>query len=715
MELERLAHGFRLGDVEVEPERGLMILPGGEQRRLARQPMEVLLRLAAHEGRVVPKGELLDAVWGPTAGSDEGLKRNLHELRRALNDDARAPRYLETIPRRGYRCVAEVAPRAPVRSAAADAASSPAEVPATTPPGTAEGSKDGDPTPSSSRPSSWPTDRWAPPDTESITVTWTGPLVTGAISPTQPASADGRRAAAGTADQAVAAGSRRYLTLAGALLIVLLVTALVSGPRWWPAPPTDGTAPLTTLVAVKASSPVSQEPADRAAAAAAARLADGVFDALARMPGLTPTRDDVSAGAGGRRVFVLEYSVADPSRAEFRLFRQDGDFPRVVFSEAANLALPVSGEGARIALQVARNVIDDLDFDVLRTAATSHRTTANDEAYLAYLRGRTACNKRGEADLREAIEHFSRALALDPQYARAYSNMAAAWVLIALYDYGDREHALEQAQAFATEAMALNDQLGEALAVLGMFHSLKWQWAAAERRYLQAIERDPTEPLGHHWYGTFLAETGQLSASLRLSEALSRQDPRSQAIRNRLAWAYLALGEHEEARTHLDIAQHGELRRDYWSAWAQFAIDLADPLTSADAGERFAAALARLDRPNAWVAPLHEAVTSPSTPAVRAAERALLDAHDMETVNGRLQLLFNSVLLPDPSLAARVIERMAQTARGHTSVALWMEQSQALRTDAGLFDHVTGLMGLRAWWAEAGCVYDGREVLCPAR
>ena len=64
--------------------------------------------LAAHAGRLVPKQELLDAVWPGVFVGDAVLKVTIREIRKALGDDPRTPRFIETAHRRGYRFIAPV-------------------------------------------------------------------------------------------------------------------------------------------------------------------------------------------------------------------------------------------------------------------------------------------------------------------------------------------------------------------------------------------------------------------------------------------------------------------------------------------------------------------------------------------------------------------------------------------------------------------------------
>jgi len=74
--------------------------------KIERRAMEALVVFAERAGQVVKKDELIEAVWGRIAVSDHSVAMVVSQLRRALNDDAKAPRYIETITKRGYRMIA---------------------------------------------------------------------------------------------------------------------------------------------------------------------------------------------------------------------------------------------------------------------------------------------------------------------------------------------------------------------------------------------------------------------------------------------------------------------------------------------------------------------------------------------------------------------------------------------------------------------------------
>jgi DNA-binding winged helix-turn-helix (wHTH) protein len=90
----------------------------GEPVTLAPKPFDVLCALARMPRVLVTKNVLLDAVWGHRFVSDSVLKSAISEVRAALGDDPRQPRYIETVSRRGYRFIA-AAVSPPSQSAAA--------------------------------------------------------------------------------------------------------------------------------------------------------------------------------------------------------------------------------------------------------------------------------------------------------------------------------------------------------------------------------------------------------------------------------------------------------------------------------------------------------------------------------------------------------------------------------------------------------------------
>ena len=98
--------GFYLGDLLIEPLKGRVSGRNGE-RHLPPKAVEVLVCLARNAGDVVPHDKLLECAWGKGAGSRESLSHTIGEIRLALDDHPDNPRYVQTLPRLGYRLVAD--------------------------------------------------------------------------------------------------------------------------------------------------------------------------------------------------------------------------------------------------------------------------------------------------------------------------------------------------------------------------------------------------------------------------------------------------------------------------------------------------------------------------------------------------------------------------------------------------------------------------------
>ncbi len=98
---------FRIGPWLVQPSLDL-ISGDGTTVHLEPKVMQVLVCLAQHAGEPVPREELIQTVWPAVFVTDDVLKRCVSELRHALEDDAREPHLVETIPKRGYRLIVPV-------------------------------------------------------------------------------------------------------------------------------------------------------------------------------------------------------------------------------------------------------------------------------------------------------------------------------------------------------------------------------------------------------------------------------------------------------------------------------------------------------------------------------------------------------------------------------------------------------------------------------
>jgi eukaryotic-like serine/threonine-protein kinase len=105
---------YYFDDIIVDRE-SFRLLKAGQARTLEPRVFDLLIFLIKNRGRVIEKQELFEQVWKQAFVTDNALTRAVKEIRRAIGDDASAPRYIETIPKRGYRFIAEVRSSAEVK------------------------------------------------------------------------------------------------------------------------------------------------------------------------------------------------------------------------------------------------------------------------------------------------------------------------------------------------------------------------------------------------------------------------------------------------------------------------------------------------------------------------------------------------------------------------------------------------------------------------
>ena len=177
-----------------------------------------------------------------------------------------------------------------------------------------------------------------------------------------------------------------------------------------------------------------------------------------------------------------------------------------------------------------------------------HRYTENIESYKIYNRGRFFWNNRNGDDLRKSIEVFEQALALDENYALAYSGLADSYVVLQFFSHTQKNDFFPKAKAAAEKALSLDPDLAEPHAALAMYRQLyDWDWEGAEAEFKLAIAATPNYATAHQWYGEFLSSMGRFDESVAELEKAVELDPLSLSTNTALAQPYLASGRYAEA------------------------------------------------------------------------------------------------------------------------------------------------------------------------
>jgi tetratricopeptide (TPR) repeat protein len=174
------------------------------------------------------------------------------------------------------------------------------------------------------------------------------------------------------------------------------------------------------------------------------------------------------------------------------------------------------------------------------------------EAQDLYLKGRYHFEKRTPDDLNRAVDFFTQAIVHDPNYAAPYVGLADSYNLLREFSVMPPQEAFPRARSAAAKAVELDPNSAEAHNSLA-FASF-WGFfdvATADREFNRAIELNPSLPRAHHWYATFLIETGRTQEALAEIERARQLDPSSTPILADKGIILAVAGKTEEARTLL--------------------------------------------------------------------------------------------------------------------------------------------------------------------
>jgi TolB-like protein/Flp pilus assembly protein TadD len=300
-------------------------------------------------------------------------------------------------------------------------------------------------------------------------------------------------------------------------------------------------------------------------------MSEELLNLLARVPGLQVAARTSAFAYKGRNVDIRE--VGKELGVETVLegsVRQAGDKVRItaqlidtetgfhLWSETFDREMK---DIFSVQDEIAQAIVDNLKIQLApeeqKLAQRDKAPTQNVEAYQLYLQGRAIWKRRGEENLRRAIEMYQDAIGHDPAFGRAYAALASAYVVLPGYtqESGDEAKWLPLAEQAARQALALDPKIGEAHAVLAQVASARGNLLDAESGFFFAISLEPNEPTPHHWYSILLQTVGRLDAALAQAKRAYELDPESPIIAANLATAYLLRDDNAQATHYSQLAQ----------------------------------------------------------------------------------------------------------------------------------------------------------------
>ena len=492
----------RFGTYEVSLQSG-EVRKAGLRIRVQQQPMKLLEILLEHPGKVVTREELRGRVW-PNEGFgdfDQALNIAIGKLRSALEDSAENPRFIETLPKRGYRFIADVSvldADAPLK-----------------------------------RPESLAGD------------------LSGLERKTEP----GHKP---QGDGLAVAPKRRLWLTRGVIVALALVVTLSILSVWLLRSRGRAPAGIRSLAVL----PLENLSGDASQNYFADGMTDELITDLAQISALRViSRTSVMVYKAARKPLPQIARELNVDAVVEGTVLRSGDQVRItaqLIEAATDKHLwSQSYEGElrdTLALQnrVASAIADQIRINLTprEQAALKNAKVVNPEAYESYLKGRYFWNKRTADGLKAALAYFNQAIEEDPKYAQAYSGLADTYALLGDWGYAvlAPSQAYPKAKAAAIKALELDNTLGEAHTSLAfVFDVYDWDWKSAEREFRRAIELNPGYATAHHWYAWHLSEMGRSSEAMVEMRKAENLDPLSLIISADMAELFLVAHLNDDA------------------------------------------------------------------------------------------------------------------------------------------------------------------------
>jgi TolB-like protein/DNA-binding winged helix-turn-helix (wHTH) protein/Tfp pilus assembly protein PilF len=501
---------FRFGVFEADSRTG-ELRKQGRALRLRGRPFDILILLLTRRGQMISRENLQQQLWPSDTfvDFDHGLNSAMNRLREALGDSAENPRFIETLPKRGYRFIAPVDVVYVTRADAAPTVPTVAAAPAL-------------------RAAELPG----------------APVATAGAASAVPAPVE---------HVSVSGPSRLVLLMAtGACAIAVVLALLYLRVGRSPSPPSKMT--LAVLPFENLSSDADQE-----------FFSDGFTEEMtAELGKLDPAHLGVIARTTTRLYkntrknigqikqelgvdYVLEGSVRRAAN-RIRITAQLVQTTDMTHLWAESYDRDVS-DVLTIQSEVAMKIAHSLTL-ALNNPANKSAAAVSSSAHELYLRGRFFREQATEESTRKAIEYFQRAIATDAQYAAAYAGLGDAYFLLGApgWEVEQPSTLLEKAQANARHALAIDMQSAEAHVVLGLIQlNYRWDLAGSEQELREAIRLNPSNAQAHQYYSATLTTMRRFDDAITEAHRAMELDPLSAPMGTTLGIRYWYAGRYAEA------------------------------------------------------------------------------------------------------------------------------------------------------------------------
>ncbi|HEX6505706.1 MAG TPA: winged helix-turn-helix domain-containing protein [Terriglobales bacterium] len=497
---------FRFGVFEVDLKAG-ELRKHGLRLKLSEQPLQVLAFLLENPGEIVTREELRSRLWqGDTfVDFDHGLNNAVMRLREVLGDSSENPRFVETVPRRGYRFIAPVEeaffPAPPAVVSDKPMVSAPVETP-------------------------------APELAPSVT----RPASVHLVSPQ-------RRAP-------------RFIIPAAALLFAFVSVAIV----WYQFRQASANHLIhnKSLIVL----PLENLSGDKDQDYFADGMTDDLIANLAKIRSLRVISRSTAMAYKGTRKPLSEIAkelnvdavvegtvlrVGNRVRITAELVQVATDqhlWADTYESQIEDVLALQNRVSSAIVNEIRINLTPEEEERLARNPAVAP------DAYENYLKGRYYWNKRSDENLTKAIAYFEQATHQDPQYALAYAGLSDCYAIISAEIFGTMAaaDAAPKAKAAALRALQIDPAMAEAETSLATVKfNYDWDWAGAAAGFQQAIQHNPSYATAYQRYSLYLTAMGRSQDSFEQINKARDLDPLSISINFSLGWRLYMARQYDRA------------------------------------------------------------------------------------------------------------------------------------------------------------------------
>ena len=186
----------------------------------------------------------------------------------------------------------------------------------------------------------------------------------------------------------------------------------------------------------------------------------------------------------------------------------------------------VSG-ASNVPEEIVRDVAEKLQLNLsgAQQRQMAKHITDNPQAYQFHLNGVFFRRKNGVENIRKAIEYQKQAIALDPNFTRAYVELSINYGNLVDIGAISPKEGVPPARAATEKALALDETLADAYYNIGRIRKYEYEWTKAETAFKRAIELNPNLAAAHTLYAEFLSQTGRFDEALREIKSAQELDP----------------------------------------------------------------------------------------------------------------------------------------------------------------------------------------------